>query len=154
MSKGTNLIATGWINRVWRLVAGFPPWRPGFDLRSCHEEFVVDKVTLHRLPPSTSASPPSSHSTNCSASLSHPIMRHYLFWITNQLMHVVFTVSRTSAGGWEHVEVHRLTPCALALNCNSFCITAELFNVVSHPPQCCHLVLHCVIPWCHIVSSA
>jgi hypothetical protein len=29
-----------------RLVAGFPPRRPGFDLSSGHVGFVVDKVTL------------------------------------------------------------------------------------------------------------
>jgi hypothetical protein len=28
------------------LVAGFPPWRPGFQPRSCHVEFVVDKTAL------------------------------------------------------------------------------------------------------------
>lgn len=156
-------MVTGWINRVWLLVVGFPPRRPGFNLRSDHQEFVVDKVALHSFSPSTLASLPSSHSTNCSAFLGHLIMQHYLF-STNSCMlylrcHVwvqenKFLADCTSAGGWEHVEVNRLTPCALALNCNSFCITAELFNVVSHPPQCCHLVLHCVITWCHVVSSA
>jgi hypothetical protein len=32
-----------------RLVAGFPPWRPGFELRSRHVGFVVDKVPKYRL---------------------------------------------------------------------------------------------------------
>jgi hypothetical protein len=59
----------------------------------------------------------------------------------------------TSAGWREHMEVHRLASRALALNCNSPCVTAELFYVVLHPPQRCHLVLHCVITWCLVVSS-
>jgi hypothetical protein len=29
-----------------RLAAGLPPWRPGFNHRSVHVGFVVDKVTL------------------------------------------------------------------------------------------------------------
>jgi hypothetical protein len=29
-----------------QLVAGFPPWRPGFKPRSSHAGFVVDKVLL------------------------------------------------------------------------------------------------------------
>jgi hypothetical protein len=32
-----------------RLVAGFPPWPPGFDTRSCHVGFVVDKVALRQV---------------------------------------------------------------------------------------------------------
>jgi hypothetical protein len=33
----------------WRLVAGFPPRRPGFELGSGHEGFVVDKAALGRV---------------------------------------------------------------------------------------------------------
>jgi hypothetical protein len=32
-----------------RLVAGFPPRRPGFDSRSGHVRFIVDKVTLGKI---------------------------------------------------------------------------------------------------------
>jgi hypothetical protein len=32
--------------QLWRLVAGFPLWRPGFEPVSGHVEFVVDKVAL------------------------------------------------------------------------------------------------------------
>jgi hypothetical protein len=44
-----------------RLVASFPPRRPGFDPGSGQVEFVVDKVAL-----GTSVSPANLHSTNCS----------------------------------------------------------------------------------------
>jgi hypothetical protein len=36
----------GAVPQLKRLVAGFPPRRPGFDPRSGHVGFVVDKVTL------------------------------------------------------------------------------------------------------------
>jgi hypothetical protein len=49
-----------------RLVAGFPPRRPGFETRSGHVEFVVDKVAVGRFTPSTSVSAASSHSISCS----------------------------------------------------------------------------------------
>jgi hypothetical protein len=32
--------------KLKRLVAGFPPRRPGFEHRSCYVRFVVDKVAL------------------------------------------------------------------------------------------------------------
>jgi hypothetical protein len=35
-------------HKVRRLVAGFPPRLPGFNLRSGHVGFVVDKVALEQ----------------------------------------------------------------------------------------------------------
>jgi hypothetical protein len=49
-----------------RLVVGFPLRRSGFELRSGHVGFVVDKVSLDRFCPRASVSPANSHSTDCS----------------------------------------------------------------------------------------
>jgi hypothetical protein len=48
-----------------RLVAGFPPPRPLFELRSGHVGFVVDKVAWGRFSSSASISP-ANHSNDCS----------------------------------------------------------------------------------------
>jgi hypothetical protein len=54
-------MAVPWLRR---LVASLSPWRPGFDIRSVHVEFVVDKVALGQVfPPSTSVFPCQFHST-------------------------------------------------------------------------------------------
>jgi hypothetical protein len=45
-----------------RLVSDFPPWRPGFYPWSCG----ICGGQSDRFPPSTSVSPPNSHSTDCS----------------------------------------------------------------------------------------
>jgi hypothetical protein len=50
-----------------QFVTGFPPRRPGFVPRSGHVGFVVDKVTLGQVSPSTSVSPANSHSTDSSS---------------------------------------------------------------------------------------
>jgi hypothetical protein len=53
--------AVPWLRR---LVAGFPPLRPGFDSGSVHVGFVVDKVALGQVfPPSTSVFPCQFHFT-------------------------------------------------------------------------------------------
>jgi hypothetical protein len=53
--------------QLGQLVAGFPQQQPpGFDPSSGHVGYVMDKVVLGRFSPSTSVSPASSHSTNCS----------------------------------------------------------------------------------------
>jgi hypothetical protein len=44
--------------------AGFTSWRLGFDLRSGHVGFVVERH-WDMFPPSTSVSPANSHSTSC-----------------------------------------------------------------------------------------
>jgi hypothetical protein len=49
-----------------RLVAGFPLRLSGFEAKSGHVGFVVDKVALRHFFPSTSVSPADSHSTDCS----------------------------------------------------------------------------------------
>lgn len=72
-----NLSVVGQINSVWRLVAGLD-FRPGYT------EFVVDNVPLH----SASVCPSSSHSTNCSASIS-PL------YILNGSMHNKLSVPRS-----------------------------------------------------------
>jgi hypothetical protein len=46
-----------------RLVAGFPPRRPGFKRGSSHVGFVVDKVVLRQVSPIISVSPANLHST-------------------------------------------------------------------------------------------
>jgi hypothetical protein len=43
----SGLWAVPWLRR---LVAGLPPRRPGFDPRSVHVGFVVDKVALGQVP--------------------------------------------------------------------------------------------------------
>jgi hypothetical protein len=40
--------AVPWLSR---LVAGFPPWRPGFDPGSVHVGFMVDKVAVGQVFP-------------------------------------------------------------------------------------------------------
>jgi hypothetical protein len=44
-----NFVPTVVVPQLRRLVAGFPPWRPGFDHRSGHVGFVVDKVALRQV---------------------------------------------------------------------------------------------------------
>jgi hypothetical protein len=38
------------VPQLMRLVAGFPPRWPEFDLRLCHVGFLVDKVALGQVP--------------------------------------------------------------------------------------------------------
>jgi hypothetical protein len=58
---GRGFWAVPWFRR---LVAGLPQRRLGFDPRSVHVGFVVDKVTLGQVfPPSTSVFPCQFHST-------------------------------------------------------------------------------------------
>jgi hypothetical protein len=52
--------------KLRRLVADYPPRRPGFEPGSGHVGFVVDKEAWDRFSPSTSVSPANLHSTNCS----------------------------------------------------------------------------------------
>jgi hypothetical protein len=55
------------VPKLGRLVAGFPPPRPGFEPWSGHVGFVVDKVALGQvLFLSTSVSLANYHSTDCS----------------------------------------------------------------------------------------
>jgi hypothetical protein len=54
------------VPQLRRLVAGFPPRRPGFEHRSGYVGFVVDRVHWSRFSPSTSVSPANCHSTDYS----------------------------------------------------------------------------------------
>jgi hypothetical protein len=63
------------VPQLRRLVAGFPPRRPGLEPRSGHVGFVVDEVALGQVFPSTSVSPANFHSTDCSIlTIYHPGM--------------------------------------------------------------------------------
>jgi hypothetical protein len=57
---------TVYIRIYRRLVADFPPRRSGFEPRSDHAVFVVDKLALGRFYPITLVSPTSSHCNDCS----------------------------------------------------------------------------------------
>jgi hypothetical protein len=90
-----------WIHRyaapqLKRLVAGFPSLWPGFDPGSGEVGFVVDKWRSGRFSPSTSVSPASLHSTNCSRITFHkadpafqrsiPIHQLQFHWYENSIM--------------------------------------------------------------------
>jgi hypothetical protein len=65
-----------------RLVDGFPPRRPGFDITSDHVGFVVYKMELGQSPPSTSIFPVNSRSTDWSIIMYRPGL---VQWHTNGL---------------------------------------------------------------------
>jgi hypothetical protein len=52
----------------------FTPWRPAFGTNLRHVGFVVETWHFGGFYPSTSVSPATSHSTDCSTFLSHPII--------------------------------------------------------------------------------
>jgi hypothetical protein len=58
----------------------FPKFRPGFDPRSCHLRFVLDKVVLGRFSPSASVSSASSHSIKRLIFINHLIIDGIWFW--------------------------------------------------------------------------
>jgi hypothetical protein len=67
-------------NELRRLVAGLSPRRPGFEIRSVHVGFVVDRVALRQVfPPSTSVFPCQFHSTG--APLKWKIIKNFIFII-------------------------------------------------------------------------
>jgi hypothetical protein len=55
------------VSQLRRLVARFPPRRPGFEPRSGHMGFLVDKVALGPVFSEYFVSSADSHSTDCSA---------------------------------------------------------------------------------------
>jgi hypothetical protein len=56
-----------------QVVAGFPPWRPGFDPKSSHVRFVVKKVALGQVCSEYFGFP-------CQSSLHEMLHTHLLSW--------------------------------------------------------------------------
>jgi hypothetical protein len=121
---------------LWRLAAGLPPWRPGFDPGLVHVGFVVDKVSLGQgFPPCSSVFPCQFHSTGA------PLLGK------GQKIIIIFTViiglhnkphgcsaSVAYAGSPSPLKKKNLvgTFCFICYgNCNPFCLHLVCLNSAS-----------------------